>query len=521
MFTRTCILLFVIALLHPVELAFVQNQPADPRAYEIGMPVFTDLWVDPVSGDDTSSGSSAADALRTLDAAWRTLPQGETLTAGVRILLLPGVYTAEMLPGYWEARYGSFDAPIVIQAARGAGTVILPAMNVYDVRYLYLLDLTLESADENVFHCERCDHVLLRGMTLTGTNPDGVHETIKVNQSQYFYIENSDISGTYENAIDFVAVQYGHVLGSRIHNAADSCIYVKGGSADLLIEANEIYDCGNAGFLAGQGTGFQYMVPPWLHYEAYAIRFVNNIVHDTFGAGAGVQGGYNILLAHNTFYRVGERSHLLEVWFGLRSCDGQPGDDGRERCAQYLDMGGWGTTAVDDGDNFVRIPNRHVYILNNVFYNPPGYQSAWQHFWIPGPYDGAAQDGANVPNPARADDDLYIAGNLFWNGDTTMPLGIEASSEGCQTDNRTCNADQLRADNAINTVEARFVDAEHGDFHFAPDFDPVSIYCNLPDFTWQDAPAGVPAPLEPLRLPALDYAGAVRGCPAAVGAYAG
>ena len=26
---------------------------------------------------------------------------------------------------------------------------------------------------------------------------------------------------------------------------------------------------------------FEYMTSPWLHYEAYDIKFVNNVIHDT------------------------------------------------------------------------------------------------------------------------------------------------------------------------------------------------------------------------------------------------
>jgi hypothetical protein len=42
------------------------------------------------------------------------------------------------------------------------------------------------------------------------------------------------------------------------------------------------------------------MTAPWIQYEAYDIKFVNNIIHDTDGAGIGVNGGYNILMAYNT-----------------------------------------------------------------------------------------------------------------------------------------------------------------------------------------------------------------------------
>lgn len=161
-----------------------------------------------------------------------------------------------------------------------------------------------------------------------------------------------------------------------------------GGSANFLVAENEIYDCGTGGYTAGQGTGFQYMVSPWLYYEAMHIKFVNNIVRNTQGAAvgvcnimpaavcfvfgrwrmvalvalwscgsfdqnvpvpvllrvtrkqlngaAGVNGGYNIVMAFNTFYNVGSRSHTVEFVFGSRSCDS---DSSATRCDTYRQQG--------------------------------------------------------------------------------------------------------------------------------------------------------------------------------------
>ena len=156
---------------------------------------------------------------------------------------------------------------------------------------------------------------------MEGSDAPVAHETVKVNQSTHVYIEDSRIGGADDNAIDFVAVQDGHIVGNRVHAAGDWCGYVKGGSANILVDGNEFYDCGTGGFTVGQGTGLQFMTSPWLHYEAYGIRVVNNIVHDTEGAGLGVSGGYNVLIAWNTLYRVGSRSHVFEAGFGARSCD--------------------------------------------------------------------------------------------------------------------------------------------------------------------------------------------------------
>jgi len=457
----------------PSAIQSVAFRATDPRYYDLGAYTVTEVWVDPVNGDDGRTGATRGAALKTLTEAWNRIPLSVTLsTTGYRIMLTPGTYPEDALPNYLEYRWGTAQFPIIFQAADGPGTVTLGGdLNVFGTRYLYLLDLRLiPNPPGDVFHCELCDHILIRNSVLKGgvfdpSSTDPVaHETVKINQSQYIFLEDNDIAGADDNAVDFVAVQYGHLQGNRIHNAQDWCAYVKGGSAYLRVEANEIFDCGVGGFTAGQGAGMQFMQTPWLHYEAYDVRVINNFIHDVNGAGLGVNGGYDILLAHNTLYRVGAADHLVEFVFGARSCDGQMNDPGRERCAEYLGLGGWGTTVVDDGVNFVRIPNRNIFFYNNLIYNPAGYQSQWQHFTIFGPYSGTTQIDSNVLVPTLADQNVQIRGNIIWNGPADHPLGIEDTSAGCQDSNPTCNAAQLRANNYLNTLEPQLVDPAAGNF---------------------------------------------------------
>ena len=482
-------------------VATVTQSGTDARYYDMGAPVLTDIWVDPANGSDNHSGGTRAEGLRTITAAWNRIPERTTPSAsGFRIMLAAGSYPSASAPNYWESRYGTYQFPIVIQAADGAGTVRLPGMNVFDCRYLYLIGLKLEAGGGDVLHLEKCDHVLIKQTQVVGLGNiaanDGPQECLKVNQCQHVYVEESDLSGAWDNAVDFVAVQYGHIVGNRIHRAHDWCIYLKGGSAYFRVECNEIFDGGTGGFTAGQGTGFQWMTVPWLHYEAYDIKFFNNVVHDTDGAGLGVQGGYNILMAYNTLYRVGKTSHLIGVGFGERSCDGRPGDEGRSRCSDYLGSGGWGTTVIDDGTNFTRVPNRNVFIYNNIIYNPIGYQSQWQHFAISARYSGSAQVNSNAPSPALSDDNLQIRGNIIWNGPSTHPLGVEDSDSGCRAGNSACNETRLRAENSINIIEPQLVNPGAGDFHPAPGGNILGFQSlAIADFMWSDAPArpAVPA----------------------------
>jgi hypothetical protein len=456
---------------------------AAPR-YDIGTPVVRDLFVDGAHGKDANGGTSRADALRTLAEAWNRVPRDSELTGtGYRIQLAAGDYPEEALPNYMESRYGTAQFPIIIQSADAPRSARLRGdLNVFDTRYLYVigLDITPEPAGD-VFHCERCDHILIRDSKFDG-GARAAHDMTKVNQSQYVFIEDSDLSGADDNTIDFVAVQYGHVVGNRISNAQDWCMYAKGGSAYLTIESNEIFGCGTGGFTAGQGTGFQFMTPPWIHYEAYDIKVINNVIHDTEGAGLGVNGGYDILLAYNTLHSVGTRSHMIEVVYGGRSCDGMPGDEGRERCQQYLDLGGWGTTVVDDGTNGVPIPNRNVFIYDNLLDNPPGVVAS-QLFSVAGATN------------------LQIRGNVIFNG---------SGEPGFDRD--------LRADNTINLFEPQ-LDAglrpiANSNVLGAPTY-------AIPDFSWSDAPQPPLAPAgRSSNVVPTDRDGAARATPSTAGAYA-
>lgn len=488
--------------------------PGDTRYYDIGSPGVQDIWVDPAGGDDGRSGASRSEALRTVSAAWDRIPSNTVLTTGYRIMLVAGVYPEEDVPIYWEARYGTYAAPVILQAADGAGSARLPSLTFYDVRYLYLIGLRVEARGGDVVQCEQCNHLLIRNSQLVGVgNPydyDSPQEALKVNQSRYVFVEDSELSGAYGNALDFVAVQNGHLQGNRIHDAVDWCAYAKGGSAYLRIEGNEFCNCGTGGFSAGQGTGFEFMVSPWLHYEAYDIKIINNVVHDTDGAGLGVNGAYNVLIAYNTLYRVGSASHVLEFVHGNRACNGNTA-----ACQSNLNAGGWGVT----GDGGQWIPNRNVYVYNNVVYNPAPFQSQWTHFAIQGPV--TPPSGSHVPSPSKADDNLVVSGNVIWNGPTGHPLGTEESDAGCQPANPTCNTTLLLSRNAINTLQPQLANPAAGDFRPATGGNLfTAVTYAIPGFTWSDAPTWPAVPAGNLsNAVTRDRNGVLRTTTSPPGAY--
>jgi hypothetical protein len=437
-------------------------QTISPYAYDIGSPSLVDYYVDPVNGSNFNNGTTPNAPWKTVQKAWNSIASERELSTGYRINLLDGTYDSDNLPNYWELKKGSAKHPIILRAAPGQTNVRLTRdINMANVSYFYLININITPAGGgDTFHCEKCDHLLIRGCVLNGgSTTNGAHETVKINQSQYVYIENNNISYADDNNIDFVGVQYGHIIGNTIHEAVDWCTYVKGGSAYIRVEGNTIYNCGTGGFTAGQGSGFQFMTSPWLHYEAYDIKFINNVIHDTTGAAFGTNGGYNILLAHNTAYTVGQRSHMVEVVFGERTCDGERQGQSNSTCSHYYNAGGWGPGAVDTTPE--PIGNRNVYVLNNLLVNPTS-STAPQHFAIYGPRTPSGTN--NIPSPQQSDNNLSIKGNIIWNGTKSTPIGIEDSDQGCQSTNNSCTATKIITDNTINSFNPAFRDSSSADF---------------------------------------------------------
>lgn len=140
------------------------------------------------------------------------------------------------------------------------------------------------------------------------------------------------------------------------------------------------------------------MVQPYDQYEAYGIVITNNWIWRIGGAGVGVNGAANVAIVNNHLWDTGATSHTVELDYGLRTCDGQPGDPGRSVCQRYLDQGAWGTTRVDDGTNQVRIPNLNITVAGNVIANPR--QQGDELLDIPAPFSGQPQTRPE-PTPDR------------------------------------------------------------------------------------------------------------------------
>ena len=433
---------------------------ADLTPYAIGTPNLTALWVDPIRGSDTDTGATRDHALHGLGEAWNRVPANITLTStGYAILLASGDYSADLLPanGWTSDRHGTYSRPVMIAAADGVNTVRLHGdLNCQNDDYLYLVGLNFvtdpgASGGGNVLQLASDDHVLVAGCVLNGFNGTvrTAQETLKANQCQYLYVESCDIQGAFWFGLDFVAVQYGHVLANHIHSTGDDGVVLKGGTANITVARNTVDNIGNIGLAAGQGTGFEFMAAPWIHYEAYDLKFIDNIVHDTQNAGMAVRGGYNILIADNTLYKVGQSagpgSSLILLSPGGRTCDG----DAAAATIRH-NLGGWGPAAPGDGGEW--IPNQNVTIANNLFDNPAGFATMWDDLDIFAPITVPAY--TNIPSPVLSDGNFVFTGNLIWNGSAVHPVfSSDAGREAV-----------FRASNTIGVFEPQLVNPSGGDF---------------------------------------------------------
>jgi hypothetical protein len=539
-FRRTISLSIIIVVSVLLE---AKAQQLEPKYYDIGSPILTNIWVDPVNGNDRNDGSSRSQALQTLTAAWSMLPQTVT-TTGYKINLVAGDYayrdqaTNTVVGLYLDERHGTYNYPIIIESLDGPlDARLFSALDFRDIKYVYLVGLDFEtdpSSDGggNTIHFASGDHILIKNCRINGF--DGItrkpQETLKVNQVQYIYVEDSDIAGAFWFALDYVGVQYGHIQGCKIHDASEDCLLLKGGTAQIRVEDNIIYNAGRFGFSAGQGSGFDFLVTPWLHYEAYDLKFFNNIIHNTNYAGVAVLGGYNILIAYNTLYKIGidqsgDRT-LLTFNLGQRGCNGGENDT----CNTHHQLGGWSpgpwsNPPIPYGTEVDCIPNKNVFVYNNILYNPGKDSTVGGHFEIRGPYSGSDQSpsflqSCNLPMAVLSDDNLQIKANLIWNGSPEKALGLDENSGGQDT-NKTCNRAQLLSDNVINSLEPEFVDHPNLNFHPVQSgtiFSAMTFI--IPDFIGTDRPLTPPVPVGNLgNTVTRDYDGNHRSISSPPGAF--
>jgi hypothetical protein len=418
------------------------------------------VFVDPAKGIDTARGTRNH-PVRTLAQAWKRVPRRTaSYGRGWAIVLLPGTYPAKTAPKVWKGKRGTRSEPIVIKSQDGLSTVQLPPMQVEGVSGLVLIDVRVSGKSAgSVVRCVRCTDLLLRHAVVEGTGDwrhgKGPTAALTLDHSTGTYVEESAVSGGAEHALDIVASRGTRVVGSTASATSGWCVAVRAGSVDTVVESSDVHTCTAGGITIGQVSPLDAMAAPWLAYEAYDTSVVNDEVHHVGGPAYAVQGAWNAAVIHDTAYRTGGQLAAAAFSFGGHTCTAPAAT-----CAQLVAAGGWGPAAPGGS---VLVPNHAVRFYDNLFVDPPEGPAPVQHLYVAGatPVDAAT---GMPPSPVRADDDLQVRGNTMRSAGAPVGTG---PGTGCQPDpGSSCTPDGIVADNAIDTINAKLVDPDHG--RYAP-----------------------------------------------------
>lgn len=266
------------------------------------------LYVAP-NGNDANPGTSAAPLATPGRALALAVPGDTVLLRGGSYPITNTLYITQT--GLTLASYPGERARIV---GGTADLDNLPSIIVVYASQVTIDRLELEGAS---FYGVKLDEaygpqpgIRLRGLYIHHTGRDG----IKVQQADGVVIEDCEIGFTgvrdASNAegIDMMGTIGAIIRRNYIHDTATNGLFVKGGSRNVLVEANRVERTGYSGILLGSESDAVFMRDGVLH-EAIDSVARNNIVVDAAYSGLGSVAGDNIRFENNTVInaaRVGQ-----------------------------------------------------------------------------------------------------------------------------------------------------------------------------------------------------------------------
>lgn len=239
---------------------------------------------------------------------------------GTTIHLAPGTYAGGI---HFSGLQGTAGHPIVITATDPDDPPVFTGsrvgLHLTDPAYLELRHLVFTGASDNGINIDDggsfaspAHHIVLEDLRVTDIGPNGNCDAIKLSGVVDFRVEN----GTIErwgigggSGIDMVGCHRGIIRGmhlSHTDTVRSTGIQGKGGTSQIVIQANRFEQAGGRAINIGGSTGLSFFRPPLQdgreHAEAADIRVEGN----TFiGGGAAVAfvGVDGATVRHNTIYR--------------------------------------------------------------------------------------------------------------------------------------------------------------------------------------------------------------------------
>jgi hypothetical protein len=206
------------------------------------------------------------------------------LTEGDEVVIAPGEYRG----GIWLSDlHGSADAPIVIRGADPAAPPVFSGggsegWHLSDCSHVELRDLVVRGFAGNGVNVDDAGSIdspaqgiLIDGLTVENTGPEGNHDALKLSGLDGFTIRNSVFRGWGGSAIDMVGCHDGLIesctLEGREGFSQSSGIQIKGGSARVVVRGCNFTQAGSRAVNIGGSTGKAYFRPLGAAYEAAEI----------------------------------------------------------------------------------------------------------------------------------------------------------------------------------------------------------------------------------------------------------
>lgn len=293
----------------------------EPITFETGKQPTIVIHVSVTGHDDTGNGSSA-NPYASLDRA------AQDAVPGAAIRVHAGTYAGG---SYLENLAGTAEAPIWIGGAPGESSPLIQGgsegIHLVNARYVIVHDLEVSSTDDNGINSddggdyanpEAARYQIFRNLDIHTVGGTGNQDCLKLSGVNDYFVLDSEFafcgglgSGS---GIDHVGCHHGLIEGNFLHNNSANAIQVKGGSEDILIYANDMFNSGERAINIGGSTDFQFFRPPLSttqpNFEARNIRVVANVFDGSVASVAFV-GAVDSLVANNTL--VNPTNWLLRI----------------------------------------------------------------------------------------------------------------------------------------------------------------------------------------------------------------
>jgi len=274
---------------------------------EISMPN-RQIWVSQ-NGNNSNSGS-ASSPLKTIQAALNKA------SSGTDVMVKAGTYTGNLT--IHDDNVSLISADGNHEAIIRPGSQSTSTINAFGREGITIRGFEIDGANNsNAIHFGMSGsgfNDVVRNITIAdnriySSGQDGV----KISQGHNVKILHNDISGTGQEGIDFVAVNGSQISGNQVHGIrGTSGIMVKGGSSDVDVANNKVWDTNVNGISVGGWTDERWMWPNARHYEAKDLTVTGNEVWDVNKSAILVSGARDSHISNN--YLHPNNSYDAVIW---------------------------------------------------------------------------------------------------------------------------------------------------------------------------------------------------------------